>query len=171
MQLILPSRKYLSSYYSAIDEYRANDVRTYAFLNPDRYDVLQRMASFRTGEGLPAHYVRADYLWLIDGDSFVGEVSIRHRLTDSLLRYGGHIGYGVRFSRWGQGIGTTMLSMALTYAKDNLHLERVLITCDDDNIASARVIEKNGGVLQDKIPNTINNNDIVTRRYWINNAQ
>lgn len=103
----------------------------------------------------------------MDGDKFIGEVSIRHELTDALLRYGGNIGYGIRYSEWNKGIGTTMLSMALKYAKERLGLNRVLITCDDDNIGSARVIEKNRGILQDKIPNTIDGRDIITRRYWI----
>lgn len=60
-----------------------------------------------------------------------------------------------------------MLSKAIAYAKDALGLSRVLITCDDDNYGSARVIEKNGGVLQDKITNKIDGVDVITRRYWI----
>lgn len=64
-------------------------------------------------------------------------------------------------------MGTALLSGALRYAKDELGLRRILVTCDDDNIGSARVIEKNGGVLQDKIQNEIDGVRRITRRYWI----
>lgn len=87
---------------------------------------------------MPNGYVKATYLWLIDDDEFIGEVSIRHSLTDSLLFFGGNIGYGVRYSKWNNGIGTTMLSMALNYAKEVIGLNKVLITCNDDNLRSAR---------------------------------
>ena len=107
------------------------------------------------------------YLWLVDGEEFVGEISIRHRLTDALTRFGGHIGYGIRYSQWNKGRGTEMLSKALLYAKDVIGLDRVLLTCGDDNLGSARVIEKNGGMLQDKIINIINDKERLTRRYWI----
>ena len=60
-----------------------------------------------------------------------------------------------------------MLSLALKYAEEELGLNKVLLTCNDDNIGSYRVIEKNGGVLQDKIKNHINGKEQLSRRYWI----
>ena len=63
-----------------------------------------------------------------------------------------------------------MLSRTLQYASGVLGLSRVLITCNDDNYGSARVIEKNGGILQDKVINTIQGAEILTRRYWIDLA-
>lgn len=81
-----------------------------------------------------------------------------------MSRYGGHIGYGVRFSRWNQGFGTQMLALALEEA-NKLGLSKVLITCDDDNIGSARVMEKNGFLLSDKVENTVDGRSILTRRY------
>ena len=85
-----------------------------------------------------------------------------------MLRFGGNIGYGVRISEWGKGLGTTMLAEALKYAGEVVGLERALITCNDNNIASARVIEKNGGRLQDVITNIVDGVTRRTRRYWIN---
>lgn len=167
MELITPCRDYYKSYIDAAKEYAENNVSTYIFLDYEKNDIFEIIENFRTGKNLKKGYIKATYLWLVDGDKFIGEVSIRHELTDALLRYGGNIGYGIRYSEWNKGIGTTMLSMALKYAKERLGLNRVLITCDDDNIGSARVIEKNRGILQDKIPNTIDGRDIITRRYWI----
>ena len=98
---------------------------------------------------------------------FLGEIAIRHTLTDALLRFGGNIGYGVKYSAWNKGVGTKMLSLALEYARENLSLEKVLITCNDNNASSVKVIEKNGGVLEDKIVNVIEGQRRITRRYWI----
>ena len=102
-----------------------------------------------------------------DAQRFLGQIDVRHRLTESLLRYGGHIGYAIRLSEWNKGYGTRMLSLALPYAK-RIGIDRCLITCDDDNPGSARVMEKNGFVLADKVDNVIDGHPIVTRRYWKN---
>lgn len=167
MELQLPDKKYYQSYMDAINEYQNHNVTTYDFWDINNGDIFQQIQDFREGRSLPPGYVKCTYLWLIDAGEFVGEVSIRHSLTDALLRFGGNIGYGVRYSKWNQGIGTLMLSKALNYAKEKIGLCKVLITCNDDNYGSARVIEKNGGLLQDKITNTIDGADRITRRYWI----
>ena len=167
MELITPKKAVLQSYLNAIEEYKQNNIHTYSFLNPDNYDIFEYMENSRTGKDLPEGYVKGTYLWLVDKDEFIGEVCIRHDLTDSLLRFGGNIGYGVRYSKWNQGYGTLMLSKALEYARESIGLTRVLLTCNDDNYGSSIVIERSGGVLQDKIVNTINGIDRITRRYWI----
>ena len=57
---------------------------------------------------------------------FLGKISIRHRLTDALLRYGGHIGYGIRYSQWNKGYGTLLLKLALEKAGE-MGIHEVLI--------------------------------------------
>lgn len=94
---------------------------------------------------------------------FVGAVNIRHYLNDSLKLIGGHIGDGVRPSERRNGIATKMLGLALDECK-RLGIDRVLMTCYDDNIGSARSIENNGGILENKIE--VNGQQI--RRYFIN---
>ena len=77
-------------------------------------------------------------------------------------------GSGDMFERFEElETGSYMLAQGLEYARRNLPLKRVLLTCNDDNMASARVIEKNGGILQDKIENVTNERKWITRRYWI----
>jgi len=103
------------------------------------------------------------YFCLDDGrDIFVGAVSIRHYLNESLLQTGGHIGDGVRPSERGRGIGTKMIALALEKCRA-MGIGRVLMTCDKSNPASARTIEKNGGVLENEIPD----GDETVCRYWI----
>ncbi len=165
MKLIYPNEQYLISYMGAIEEYRAHGLDAANFLGGD--NLFERIKNLKDGVNLPKGYVAATYLWLVDDDGFIGEISIRHALTDALMRFGGNIGYAVRYSRWNCGFATSMLAMTLEYARDTVGLSRALVTCNDENIASARVIEKNGGVLQDKIENTIGGKRITTRRYWI----
>jgi predicted acetyltransferase len=93
----------------------------------------------------------------------IGVIQLRHQLNDFLLNFGGHIGYSVRPSERRKGYASTMLQLCLAEAK-NLNINRVLITCDEDNVGSAAVIENAGGVLED-----VRDADDGTRkkRYWI----
>lgn len=164
--LVEPCEKYLKSYMEAYDEYQRNDIHAYAFDDARAYNIFEKYDNYRHERNLKPNRVGADYYWLVDEERnyFIGEISIRHRLTGDLKRYGGHMGYGIRFSEWNKGYGTLMLSLALEKAKD-LGIVVVLITCDDDNYASAKVMENNGLALQDKVPNVVDGKAIITRRY------
>ncbi len=98
----------------------------------------------------------------IDRDIYVGAVNIRHRLNDSLLFTGGHIGDGIRPSERRKGYGTAMLALALDECK-KLGIDKVLMTCDKDNIGSAKAIQKNGGVKE----NEVEEDGVIEERYWI----
>ncbi len=166
LKLIKPDPFYLDSYKEAIHEYQ-DEVLTYQFSNPDQMDIFKKFENFRLGIDLPPLYVKQSYFWLVDGKDFIGEIGIRHSLTESLTTFGGHIGYGIRYSKRNQGYGSIMLKLALLEAK-NLGIDQALITCNDSNIGSYRVIEKNGGILWDKILLSIDGHTRLTRRYWIN---
>jgi predicted acetyltransferase len=97
----------------------------------------------------PPGYVPATMLWWIDGHDYLGRLAIRHRLTPQLREVGGHIGYDVRPSARRRGHATAMLRAALPVAR-RLGIDPALVTCDVDNVASRRVIERHGGVLGDR---------------------
>lgn len=109
-----------------------------------------------------AGLVHANYWWIVESGNYLGAISLRHELNDFLLNAGGHIGYGIRPSARGRGLATWALSAALDEARQ-LGLKRVLVTCDDANVASARTIERNGGQLEDTRDTELG----YTRRYWI----
>jgi len=106
--------------------------------------------------------VHATYWWIVDDDEYLGAISLRHTLNDFLLRAGGHVGYGIRPSARGRGLAGWALRALLPQARD-LGLDRLLVTCDDSNLASARTIERAGGVLEDVRETELG----TTRRYWI----
>jgi predicted acetyltransferase len=91
--------------------------------------------------------VASNTFWLVEAGKFIGGVNIRSRAdTHVLARYGGHIGYGIRPSMREQGYGTHILRLALQICR-GMGTGIVRIGCAEDNIASRRVIEGNGGVL------------------------
>jgi hypothetical protein len=101
--------------------------------------------------------------WIADGDDeepgeIIGFLHLRHELDDDLLEVGGHIGYSVRPARRREGHAGRALALGVRRAAD-LGIGAVLVTCDVDNDASRRTIERNGGALEDIRGNK--------RRYWI----
>lgn len=167
IKLILPNEEYLRSYKEAYDEYVENGISTYSFTDALSCDVLAKFDNYRNERNLKPDRVGADYYWLVDDDRllFIGETCVRHRLNDALLYNGGHIGYGIRYSEWNRGYGTKLLALALEKAKE-MRISPVLVTCNDDNLASARVIEKNGFILEDKVMISEDGKDVLRRRYW-----
>jgi predicted acetyltransferase len=83
-------------------------------------------------------------------------------LTENLRIEGGHIGYGIRPSARNQGCGTKILELALEKVRE-MGIKQVLVTCDKDNVHSARVIQKNGG----KLDSEIEKDNKIIQRYWI----
>lgn len=125
---------------------------------------LAHVRALENVETCPPHLVTATlYAAVRAGDGrIVGMIDLRHTLNEFLAEYGGHIGYSVRPDERRKGYAKAMLSLVLQNAKAH-GLQRVLITCDDDNLASARTIEANGGVFE----RTANLDGKILRRYWI----
>lgn len=149
MKLVLPCTDYKESWKAALAEFEAEQRK--GFWNvPEKptsiEKYIQRCADHAAGKHLPDYWVPATTYWLVDNDSFVGHVNIRHMLNEKLKQVGGHIGYAIRPSARGKGYGSKILELALPKAK-NVGLSDVLVTCDADNEPSKRIIEKCGGTL------------------------
>lgn len=179
MQLVDPDVRFHRSFVAAVDEFVAADEGRHAGLpfygaGPDGDGAFTREgiedpAGF---EELVRHVVRArsafaprpqgyvpfTELWLVEGDEYLGRVSLRHELTDALLTWGGHIGYAVRPSARRRGHASAALRGMLAVAAER-GIDPVLVTCDVDNVGSRRVIEGAGGEYDDTREGK--------RRYWV----
>jgi predicted acetyltransferase len=151
-------------------EFQAEGV-TYSHHERARNDFgafLDEMRAYAQGIGLPAGHVPMTTFWLVredeHGKTVLGEGRLRHCLNSALEVEGGHIGYAIRPSARRQGYGTRILALTLEKAR-RMGLQRVLVTCDRENIASARVIEKNGGLLSGKAVSPRTGKAIS--QYWI----
>ncbi len=107
--------------------------------------------------------VTAHTYLLMKNNEIIGGLDLRHYLSEGLFKTGGHIGYGIRPSERGKGFAPCMLALGLEKAKES-GIDRVLVTCDEDNPASAHTIEACGGELENKIREEDGN---LVRRYWI----
>ena len=114
----------------------------------------------------PGYSMSFLYVYLRD-DEVVGMVDIRPKAMEHfyLNQYGGHIGYSVKPSARNSGIGSRMLKDCLKLCKDIYQLDKVLITCRQDNIASKKIIIKNGGIFEEKVFCPPEN--CMIERYWI----
>ncbi len=122
---------------------------------------LQRRQANRLGQQLPLRWVPTTVLAATVQDQLVGRISIRHQLNAWLARYGGHIGYAVVPGFRGRGYGTEILRQGLVVARAE-GINEVLVTCNVDNVASARVIEACGGEFE----SIAEGDDKPKRRYW-----
>lgn len=102
------------------------------------------------------------FLAMDDEGEMVGIINIRKELNDFLFNFGGHIGYSIHPSERRKGYATEMLGLALVECR-KLNLQKVLLTCDKENIASAKTIMNNGGILENEVPEY----GRIAQRYWI----
>lgn len=167
MKLVVPSIKYQRSYLEALIESEGETGPT-VLVRPEANQSFEQFVKNKIemskGLHLPEGFVPATELWLVDKEEFIGRVSIRHELNENLLKLGGHIGYYIRPSKRKMGYGKMILKLALKETK-KLGISKALVTCDDTNLGSAKIVESNGGILEDKIENGKDNP--LKRRYWI----
>ena len=174
LKLINASKEYLNEYQEAynlsLKKYEEGIIKKHnlIFDNPEEVDIIQKFADSRDQTKLPINYVPSYDYFAVDGNKLIGIINIRVRLTENLLRYGGHIGYAVNPKYWNMGYGKKILKLGLDNYKDIIEDEKILITCDDDNIGSYKIIEANGGQLENKVENEDCGERFLTRRYWIN---
>jgi predicted acetyltransferase len=161
-----PTSRVRLSFLGAMEEFRAEgrgsatddtmlgrEIREFGldWQDPARFEAYAAYLRDQAREDAPRRpgYVASTTLWWVDGDEYLGRLAIRHRLTPRLTDLGGHIGYDVKPSARRRGHATAMLAAALPVAR-GLGLGPALVTCDESNAGSRRVIEANGGVLEDK---------------------
>ena len=169
MNVIPISLDYLAGFQDMLAEY-ASEGEVYSLYsgkpgewwnNPTEFiSFWQRLAAAPLPE---LSLVQTDFFLLTDSTRILGDICFRHSLNERLERDGGHIGYCVRPSERNNGLATGLLKFVLghAYALGN---EKVLLTCNKNNFASIKVIEKNGGIFAYE---SVLNDGSVNKRYWI----
>jgi len=126
---------------------------------------LELLASRERGEFLPPDQVASTFLFAFFDMAIVGRAAVRHSLNDFLALEGGHIGFAVLPEFRGRGYATAILRLSIEFARETLGIQRILVTCDEDNIGSMKAIERNGGILESIVPSP--RQEKLIRRYWL----
>jgi len=168
LHLAIPARKHRRAWKALKREFDHDQAIHFALCQGSKTygQFLRKWRSFHEGRHLPDHLVPATKLFLLEEGSpkILGVIDIRHRLNDHLLNNpGGHIGYAVAPSERNKGYATEQLRLGLEKCKA-MEIGPVLVTCNKENVASAKVIQKNGGVLEDE---RVSGEGKVFQRYWI----
>ena len=170
LKLIKLTKEYENELGEMLDEWRADQELNHTNHSPwaifknDYHDFNFYLEHLEVKDAKEGH-VPDSVFFLLDEDrnKLLGAVNIRHYLNDELLKEGGHIGDGIRPGERRKGYATEMVRLALIECK-KLGIDRVLMTCDKDNVGSAKSILKNGGVLENEFLNEDGN---IEQRYWI----
>jgi len=171
LRLVRPHPRYRAAFLRSAEDHveRSGDAeraREYARALADFDAYLTDLRVFASTEEPRPGLVRQRNYWLTNGADILGHLRLRLRLNDRLRLLGGHIGYDVPPSQRGKGYATRMLALGLREASTH-GLDRVLLTADAANAASIRVIERNGGRLDDEY--TLDG--VLRRRFWIDTAR
>lgn len=163
--LVTPQPELQSSFLEAMEEFAAEgrggpdddsmigyELRTYGpvWSSVEGFsEYLERLRADARADSVRPGRVPSSTFWWVEDRTYLGRIAVRHRLNDWLLEVGGNIGYDVRPSARRLGHATHMLQAVLPEAK-LLGVDPALVTCDVSNVASRRVIEHAGGVLEDE---------------------
>lgn len=166
-RLVMPSARWKDGFVAMMHEFQAEGLygdTDIGKLDDDFDGWLIDWEQARHEATVAPGMVPATSYWLVAGARVVGRASVRHRLNEALLLWVGHIGYGIRPTERRKGYGTAALRLVLIEAR-RLGLREVLVTCDNDNVGSRRIIERNGGVLENEV--TIPHLAKPKLRFWI----
>ncbi|MBF9002534.1 GNAT family N-acetyltransferase [Vibrio nitrifigilis] len=169
MRLIAPSTLYQQqfiAFYREIEAAGEENRELYQPAQEDFQNYVNEITLHVQGKNLPEGWGPSSTFWMVDdSDNIVGVVRIRHNINAPILRNEiGHIGYDIAPSCRRKGYGTLILKMALSQAHE-LGISKLRLTADENNLGSRKIIERNGGMLDE-----LKQSDEFNRRtatYWI----
>jgi len=167
MKLLKPSMEYKQQVLEYKNEFIENgdDLAGTSYLrNYDDYEEWMKFVLDNEKESTKHSQVTASVFLAVreEDNKLVGIINIRHALNDYLLNFGGHIGYSVRKDERRKGYAKEMLKMELQECR-KFGMKKALLTCDAENIASAKTIKYWGGILE----NEVTEDGELIQRYWI----
>lgn len=169
-RLVYPSKEYEKKAFEYIQEFLEYKSEIHGVGGLDRYDNyyewLLKVENDLDISSIPEGSVPANTYFFIrvSDDKIIGMINIRHRLNEFLFNEGGHIGYSIRPTERKKGYATLMLSLGLQKCRE-LNMDKILLICDKINVASAKVIQNNNGVLEKEVFSEMYSQ--IIQRYWI----
>lgn len=139
---------YVDSFFVAMAEFEVEGrPQVLAGMRTDQFSAyVEGLHDLAAGRNLPTGYIPSKEFWIIDGDGYAGRIILGLSYYPSPERLGHHVGYAVRPSKRRRGYATQALRLMLEEA-NKLGIYRLMPTCGQDNVASRKVIEANGGVM------------------------
>jgi predicted acetyltransferase len=169
--LVEPSPRYKDQFIEAVQEFQREGRHQHYDLQRITRDFegfIRHLHDQRDRTKIAPHLVPATDFWLIDNEEFIGRLALRHELNEVLLKVGGHIGYEIRPSRRRRGYGKEILRLGLEQARQ-FGMRHVLVTCDENNLGSKRIIESNGGQFENAV--MVEGSPVKKLRYWFDLAE
>ena len=151
--LEVPSEKHVRSFFLAMAEFEAEgSPQAPKELTEDRFPAyVQQLHDQSVGKNLKEGHIPSKEFWMVDADGYAGRIILGLTFTPAPERLGHHVGYAVRPSKRRKGYATRALQCLLDEAR-KLKINPLMPICDEDNVASRTVIERNGGVLLEGMP-------------------
>jgi predicted acetyltransferase len=152
IRLKAPSEEYADSFFEAMAEFAAEgNPQVSASLDQSQFPgYVQRLHELSEGKNLPDGYIPSREFWIIDGDGYAGRIILGLSYTPGPTRLGNHVGYAVRPSKRRRMYATQALEQLISEAR-RLKFSTLMPVCEATNVASRKVIERNGGVLVESI--------------------
>ncbi len=169
LKLILPEKKHYRLVQDLLEDFKINQSEFAGTGSLEEYESYDDWLEYRNlyldKKTVPEGRVMSTVYFLSNDDEtrIYGSIDIRHQLNDYLLNYGGHIGYAIRPSERKKGCATKILNLGLEKCCE-LEIEKVLVVCNKKNIASAKTIKNNFGILENEI---LDSESKTVQRYWI----
>jgi predicted acetyltransferase len=168
--LVEPNVSYKNQFEAMVCAYKCSDEIAYfdlykeALEDFDKY--VLKLQNNAKGIDIPEDWVTTHTFWLTNKEGKVlGVTRVRTCSDNEFVRnYAGNIGYDISPLHRQKGYGRSILKLGLEKAK-SLGLDKLLVTCNYDNVGSIKIIENNGGIFESEV--FCESKNTLLRRYWI----
>lgn len=180
IELIKPCKEYLESYYEACVETKGHIHDNYIMHSPDNYEewkdtIFDRYEKNEQGIDLPEGFLPSTTRWIVEDGKYIGTINVRKKVNDVLMKWGGTMGYIIRFGARGHGYATTAVKECKKKQDlfDFVEDDFIVFTIEQSNVQSLKVFHKMcyNNVKEDSYITKINGKDEAVYRFTVNKKE